>query len=89
MIQSLTTFLTANPVPDKTMTIKTMIGANTFDAETLPKNDPFVNKTLTTDLSKIDHQAKITMQSSSKDSSYYNISMMYFLPAKDVPSRDE
>jgi len=56
---------------------------------TLPKDDPFVIKTIQTDISKIAHQSTISMKDSSQDPAYYDVTMTYFLPAKDVPSKDE
>jgi hypothetical protein len=71
------------------MNITTMIWSDKFPELTLPKDDPFVITSFQTDMAKIAHQSQITMQSDTKDKSYYDITMNYFLPAQDVASRDE
>ncbi len=89
VIKSLTRFLEANPIANTTMKLSTQIWSTKFAEQTLPKDDPFVMKKLMTDIAKINHTATVTMQSSSKEAAYYDLTMTYFVPAQDITSRDE
>ena len=89
VMRSLTRFISVNPIPAKTMTIATSIGSALFPEVKLFKDDPFAIKTIQADIASITHQSDITMKSDAKEKSYYDVTMNYFVPAKDVASRDE
>lgn len=89
VVRSLTRFIQANPIANTTMKLSTQIWSTKFTDVTLPKNDPFVMKRLATDIAKIDHSATVTMWSDSKETAYYDLTLTYFVPAKDSTSRDE
>lgn len=89
VVRSLSRFVTVNPIPEKTMTIDTIIGSTKLWSVTLAKDDPFGIKKLNVDLSKVSHKSLIEMTSSNITAPYYDLTMTYFLAAKNVPARDE
>lgn len=89
VIQSLTRFISANPIPQNKIDIDTLIGKDKLQQVSLAKDDPFTSHKQKVDLSKINNNADIQMSSDSQSKSYYDITMSYFLPAKDIPARYE
>jgi hypothetical protein len=89
VIKSLTRFISVNPIEKDEMKINTLIGKKELPTITLAKNDPFLIQKMQANLSTIDHTADVKMSSDSKLKSYYDMTMSYFLAAKDIPARYE
>lgn len=89
VIESLTRFISTNPIPQSKIDIDTLIGKQTLQKISLAKDDPFTSQKQSIDITKINNNADIQMSSDSQSKSYYDITMSYFLPAKDIRARYE
>jgi len=87
VIRSLTRFISVNPISKDKINIDTLIWKKQLTQISLAQDEPFITQKIDTSLEDINHKSDINIKSDSKSKSYYDITMSYFIPAKDIQAR--